>query len=117
MVRIDYDLLAASVRREAADFARWLDRIDEPIFQDYTLSDVGRILKKYCKYEYMEALKEISLRSGETERDDVAEIRALAMQEHIRRKPLMDVDEAKEYERQKNDILSIEIGDNFFQTK
>lgn len=115
MVRIDYDLLAASVRREPADFASWLDRIDEPIFQDYTLSDVGRILKKYVKYEYMEALKEISLHSGETERDDVEEIRALALQEHIRRKALMDVDEAKEYERQKNDILSIKIGDKFFK--
>ena len=118
MARIPLTELSAALGCEPQLFANYyLDRINEPIFQDYSLAEAGRIIDKYVKYIKAEAYKSILITYQHRTDDESEKIRALALMESLRNKPLMDADEAKEYERQKNDILSIEITDNFFQTK
>ena len=118
MARIPLTELSASLGCEPQLFANYyLDRLNEPIFQDYSLAEAGRIIDKYVKYIKAEAYKSILINYQHRTDDESEKIRALALMESLRNKPLMDVDEAKEYRRQKDDILSIEISDKFFETK
>ena len=118
MARIPLTELSAALGCEPQLFANYyLDRLNEPIFQDYSLAEAGRIIDKYVKYIKAEAYKSILINYQHRTDDESEKIRALALMESLRNKPLMDTEEEKEYRRQKDDILSIEITDNFFKTK
>ena len=47
MERITFLQLAASLNIEPADFTVWMERNNEPVFQDYSKVDALRIIDKY----------------------------------------------------------------------